>query len=140
MPSANYVYYDDKINERIRRELNFDEDEREHGLIAYTDSKHLAEKVYSVFPSVETRDGDLYGVVTIKSYGELERAELIELTENIEGQLADGFGEGFEQHEIRLGEDVVYISFWNSEDNYFIKPESEVFSQQEITQEMGGLC
>ena len=140
MPSANYVYYDDKINERIRRELNFDEDEREHGLIAYTDSKHLAEKVYSIFPSVETRDGDLYGVVTIKSYGELERAELIELTENIEGQLADGFGEGFEQHEIRLGEDVVYISFWNSEDNYFIKPESEVFSQQEITQEMGGLC
>ena len=139
VPSANYVYYDDKINERIRRELNFDEDEREHGLIAYTDSKHLAEKVYSVFPSVETRDGDLYGVVTIKSYGELERADLIELTEGIEGQLAD-FGEGFEQHEIRLGEDVVYISFWNSEDNYFIKPESEVFSQQEMTQEMGGLC
>ena len=140
VPSANYVYYDDKINERIRRELNFDEDERKRGLIAYTDSKHLAEKVYSVFPSVETRDGDLYGAITVKSYGELDRADLIELTEDIEGQLADGFGEGFEQHEIRLGEDVVYISFWNSEDNYFIKPESEVFSQQEITQEMGGLC
>lgn len=140
VPSANYVYYDDKINERIRRELNFDEDERKRGLIAYTDSKHLAEKVYSVFPSVETRDGDLYGAITVKSYGELDRADLIELTEDIEGQLADGFGEGFEQHEIRLGEDVVYISFWNSEDDYFIKPESEVFFQQEMTQEMGGLC
>lgn len=138
--SANYIHYDDEINEIISKEFDHDEDEREHGLNAYTRSEHLAKKVYSIFPSVETRDGDLYGVVTIKSYGELERADLIELTEEIEGQLADGFGEGFEQHEIRLGEDVVYISFWNSEDNYFIKPESEVFSQQEITQEMGGLC
>lgn len=139
VPSANYVYYDDKINERIQRELNFDEDEWEHGLIAYTDSKHLAEKVYSVFPSVETRDGDLYGAITIKSYGELDRADLIELTEEIEGQLADGFGEGFEQQEIRLGEDVVYISFWNSEGDYFIKPESEVFPEQKFEQTMGGM-
>ena len=108
-------------------------------MIAYTDSKHLAEKVYSVFPSVETRDGDLYGAITVKSYGELDRADLIELTEEIEGQLADGFGEGFEQQEIRLGEDVVYISFWNSEGDYFIKPESEVFPEQKFEQTMGGM-
>lgn len=139
VPSANYVYYDDKINERIRQELNFDEDERERGLIAYTDSKHLAQKVYSAFPSVETRDGDLYGVVTIKSYGELDRADLIELTEAIEGQLADGYGEHFEQQLIRLGEDKAYISFWNSDDNYFIKPESEVFPEQKFEQTMGGM-
>lgn len=139
VPSANYTYYDDKINKRIRQELNYDEDEREHGLIAYTDNEHLAEKVYSVFPSVETRDGDLYGVVTIKSYGELNQAELSELTNEIEGQLADGFGEGFEQRQIRLGEDKAYISFWNSGDNYFIKPESEVFPEQKFEQTIGGL-
>lgn len=139
VPSANYVYYDDKINERIRQELNFDEDEREHGLIAYTDSKHLAEKVYSVFPSVETRDGDLYGVVTIKSYGELERADLIELAEEAKAQMSDGFGEGFEQREIRLGEDNVYISFWHSGDDYYMKPESEVFPEQKLEQTMGGM-
>ena len=137
--SANYVYYDDKINQRIRQELNFDEDERERGLIAYTDNEHLAQKVYSAFPSVETRDDDLYGVVTIKSYGELDRADLIELTEQVESQLADGFGEGFEQREIRLGEDRAYISFWNSEDSYFIKPESEVFPEQKLEQTMGGM-
>lgn len=139
VPSANYTYYDDKINKRIRQELNYDEDEREHGLIAYTDNKHLAEKVYSVFPSVETKDGDLYGVITIKSYGELNQAELSELTNEIEGQLADGFGEGFEQRQIRLGEDKAYISFWNSDDNYFIKPESEVFPEQKFEQTIGGL-
>lgn len=134
--SANYVHYDDEINKRIRQELNFDEDERERGLIAYTDNKHLAQKVYSAFPTVETRDGDLYGVVTVRSYGELDKAELIELTEQVEGQLADGFGESFEQREIRLGEDTVYISFWNSEDNYFIKPENEIFQEQKLEQTM----
>ena len=137
--SANYIYYDDEINEKIRQEFEHDEDEREHGLNAYTHSDYLEKKVYSIFPSVETRDGDLYGVVTIKSYGELDKADLIELTEEIEGQLADGFGEGFEQREIELGEDNVYISFWHSGDDYYMKPESEVFSEQKFEQTMGGL-
>ncbi|MBD5182506.1 MAG: hypothetical protein HDS99_01760 [Bacteroidales bacterium] len=130
--SINYVYYDDVINHKIRQELWCDEDEREHGLIAYTDNEHLAQKVYSAFPSVETRDNDLYGVVTIKSYGELDRADLIELIDQVEGQLADGFGEHFEQQKLYLGDDKVFMSFWNSEDDYFIKPESEVFPEQNI--------
>jgi len=137
--SANYIYYDDEINEIIRKEFDHDENEREHGLNEYTRSDYLAKKVYSIFPSVETRDGDLYGVVTIRSYGELDKADFIELTEEIEGQLADGFGEGFEQHEIKLGEDNVYISFWHSDDDYFLKPESEVFTEQKFEQTMGGL-
>ena len=134
--SANYVNYDDEINKRISRSLCCNEEEAERGLIAYTDSESLAQKVYSVFPSVETRDGDLYGVITIKSYGELSESELAELTEEVEGQLSDGWGEGFEQQEIRLGEDRAYISFWNSDD-YYLKAEQEVFPEKELT--MGGL-
>ena len=88
---------------------------------------------------METRDGDLYGVVTIRSYGELDKADLIELTEEAEGQLADGYGEHFEQQPIRLGDDEVYISFWNSDDDYFLKPESEVFPEQKLEQTMGGM-
>ena len=137
--SANFIYYDDEINEIISKEFEHDEDEREHGLNAYTRSDYLAKKVYSIFPSVETRDGDLYGVVTIKSYGELDKGDLIELTDEAEGQLADGYGEHFEQQPIRLGDDEVYISFWNSDDDYFLKPESEVFPEQKLEQTMGGL-
>lgn len=137
--SANYIYYDDEINEIIRKEFDHDEDEREHGLNAYTRSDYLAKKVYSIFPSVETRDGDLYGVVTIKSYGELDQADLIELAEEAESQMSDGFGEGFEQREIELGEDNVYISFWHSGDDYYMKPESEVFPEQKFEQTMGGM-
>ncbi len=134
--SANYVNYDDEINKRISHSLCHNKEEAERGLIAYTDSENLAQKVYSVFPSVETRDGDLYGVITIKSYGELSESELAELTEEVEGQLSDGWGEGFEQQEIRLGGDSAYISFWNSDD-YYLKPEQEVFPEQKLT--MGGL-
>ena len=130
--SSGYINYDDEINCRIRQELDYDDDERKHGLIAYTNNEHLAQKVYSVFPGVETRNGELYGVITVKSYGELDKVELIDLVNEIEGQLADGFGEGFEQREIELGDDTVYISFWNSRDDYFIKPESELFPEQEI--------
>ena len=137
--SANYIYYDDEINEKIRQEFDHDEDERKHGLNAYTRSDYLEKKVYSVFPSVDTRDGDLYGVITIKSYGELDKADLIELAEEAESQMSDGFGEGFEQREIELGEDNVYISFWNSGDDYYMKPESEIFTEQKFEQTLGGL-
>lgn len=137
--SANYIYYDDEINEIIRKEFEHDEDEREHGLNAYTRSDYSSKKVYSIFPSVETRDGDLHGVVTIKSYGELDQADLIELAEEAESQMSDGFGEGFEQREIELDEDNVYISFWHSGDDYYMKPKSEVFPEQKLEQTMGGM-
>ncbi|MCM1167774.1 MAG: hypothetical protein NC401_17440, partial [Ruminococcus sp.] len=100
--------------------------------------ENLDQKVLSAIPRVETRNGELYGVITVKSYGELGKTEMIDLVDDLTGQLADGFGEGFEQREVRLGDDEVYISFWNSDD-YFLKPEAEVFPEQEINQGMGGL-
>ncbi len=75
----------------------------------------------------------------MKSYGEHDKAETIELASYITGQFADGWGEGYEQHPVELGEDEVYISFWNSRDDYFLKSESEVFPTQNFEQTMGGI-
>ena len=135
---VSYARYTKAINNAIRESLS-DEDEIEYGLNAYTGSAHLAEKVYSIFPSVEKRDGDLYGVFTIKSHGELDQTELADLTSELIGHAADGWGESFEQHPIELGGDKVYISFWNNGDDYFIKPENELFLEQEMNQTMGGI-
>lgn len=127
MPSQCFIDYEDEINERIVKSLDIKE--RERGLITWTDDAHLGQKIYSALPSVESRNGDLYGVVTLKSYGELDKAELIGITDEMTGQLSDGWGEGFEQRDIKLGDEKVYISFWSSE-KYYLKPEIDVFPTQ----------
>ncbi len=48
-------------------------------------------------PKVETRNGELYGVTVVKSYGEFEKAEMLELVKYLSGQTSDGWGEDFEQ-------------------------------------------
>lgn len=136
---ASYTRYARTINEAIRESLSDDDDEYEHGLNAYTSGEHLAKKLYSIFPGVEKRDDDLYGVFTIKYYGELDESELADLTKELICHAADGWGEGFGQHPVTLGKEKIYISFWNNYDGYFLKPESEVFPEQEIDQTMGGL-
>lgn len=137
--SANYINYDNEINAAVRADLYSDENAVQRGLAAYFHNENLDQKVLSAMPGVETCNGDIYGVITVKSYGELNKVEMMDLIDDLTGQLADGFGEGFEQREIRLGEDSVYISFWDSDDDYFLKPESEVFPTQNFDQTMGGI-
>ena len=136
---ANYARYARIINEAIRESLSDDENERKYGLNAYTSSESLAKKLHSIFPGVEKRDDDLYGVFTVKSYGELDKSELADITKEIICHAADGWGESFGQHPVTLGRDKIYISFWNSDDDYFLKPESEVFPTQNFEQAMGGI-
>ncbi|MCM1062702.1 MAG: DUF6329 domain-containing protein [Eubacterium sp.] len=138
--SEDYVNYDEDINDIIDNDVKIDEESAERGLAAYFHDEHLDKKVHSIFPSVEVRNGDLYGVFTVKSYGELDKAELIDVSEFASSQAADGWGEGFEQRDIWLGEDNVYISFWSSDSNYFMKPESEIFPEQNLEQTMGGMA
>ena len=126
-PSDQLMYCDEEINKKIRESM-CDEDEEQRGFMAYSDDEHLRHKVFSVFPSVETIGNDLYGVVTVMSYGELNKTELEELSDEITGQLSDGWGEGFEQHPVTIGGEDYYISFWNCDD-FYLKPESEVFQR-----------
>ena len=136
--SENYVGYDDEINDFIRDDLNSDENAVERGLAAYFHDENLDKKIYSITPMVETRNGNLYGMAVVNSYGELDKAETADLIGYVTSQYADGFGEGLEQRPITLGDDEVYISFWNSED-YYLKPETELFHDQKLDQTMGGL-
>lgn len=128
----------DKIMLEQALEKLSDEDAVGRGLAAYLHDENLDKKVYSIMPMVETRNGNLYGVAAVQSYGELDKAETVDLVGYISGQFSDGFGESLEQHPVTLGEDAVYISLWNSED-YYLKPESELFHDQKLDQTMGGL-
>ena len=46
--------------------------------------------------------------------------------------------ESYEQHEISIGDEDIYVSFWDSSDEYFLKPESEVFSEPNYEMKFGG--
>ena len=135
----NYLRYADEINKKITKDLITDENSEKHGLAAYLEEDKLSKKIYSIYPKVEVRNGNMYGTAVVRSYGALDKAELSTLKEYISGQFSDGWGESFEQHPVTLGSDKVYISFWNSGDDYFLKTESEVFPEQNFEQTMGGI-
>jgi len=103
----------------------------ERGLMEYfwTDDKALEQaidnKVISAMPAVEEINGKLYGVTEIKLREPLTPAELAGLKDYITGQMSDGYGESFEQREIKTSDGELYISFWSSGANYFIDTQQE---------------
>lgn len=130
--------YEDKILERIRQERL--EEEGERGLAVYLGNRLLKRKVFSMKPTVEMWNGELWGVLEVKSHGPLSPQELSGLMEEWLGQESDGWGEGFEQREIKTEEGDICVSFWHSGDDFFIKTESDLkqWQTQDFGMKMGG--
>ena len=130
--------YEDKILERIGQEHL--EEEGERGLAVYLHNRLLNRKVFSMEPAVESWDGKLWGVLKVKSHGPLSPQELSGLMEEWQGQESDGWGEGFEQREIKTEEGELCVSFWNSDNDFFIKTEQELKQgqTQDFGMQMGG--
>ena len=126
LSASEILEYEDIILDRIEKEKLPDEGER--GLAAYLDAT-LSAKVHSIHPSVEEWNNELWGVTEVQIHGELTPAEYAELTEWLTGQFSDGWGEGFEQREIKVNEGELCVSFWDASDRFFIKPEDEMDGQ-----------
>ena len=129
--------YEDQILERIGQERL--EEEGERGLAVYLGNRLLKRKVFSMNPTVEMWNGELWGVLEVKSHGALSPQEMSGLMEEWLGQESDGWGEGFEQREIKTEEGDLCVSFWHSGDGFFIKTEQELKQQtQALGMKMGG--
>ena len=115
-------------------------EEAERGLMYWYDKNDgLNRKVYAAVFTVETRNRELWGVAECRVAGELTGAELETLKRYLEGQAADGWGEGFEQQEIRVdGRSELYVHFWNS-DEWSIQTEQERFSPK-LAEGLPALC
>lgn len=114
--------------------------ENRKGLGEYLDNQLLKQRIISMFPTVETYQYQLWGVLEIKSHGPLFPEELEVVKREWEGQAADGWGESFEQEEIDCGEEcTLYVRFWDR--GYQIKTEQELkgIPEEQEGMQMGGL-
>ena len=92
-------------------------EERERGLMHwYGEQDSLNAKVRSAEFTVEVRDGCLWGVAECQVVGELTSGELTRLKDFISGQASDGWGEGFEQRDIRVEDGTLAVHFWQDHD------------------------
>lgn len=117
------VAYEDQILAAIAKENRFFENDR--GLAEYIHDEALNKKVYSLYPSVEVVDGELWGVMNAGLKEPLSGEEIATLLDYVSGQNSDGYGEGFEQRPIKTPDGEIYVSFWNHE-NYSLKLEDEM--------------
>ena len=138
IPSSCACGCEDEINTAIQNYVEPDEIHR--GLMAYYDEDSpLYEKVVSAVPSVEVRNGDLVGVLTCQVTEPLTDSEMAEFQDWWSEQASDGWGEMFEQKEIRtdaLG--TIYVSFWNSSDSWLIETEMTDTADEEYGEELIG--
>lgn len=132
IPAQYATEYAGLIRDAILKERRFCGGER--GMMEYYGkSDNVNFKVKSYNFDVEVRDGALWGVAECEVYGELTDSELELLKDNITGQAADGFGEGFEQRDIYTADgDMIYAHLWSSGKDWHIQTEQELFGQDEV--------
>ena len=128
MSADELCAYQDEILKAIECEQLDEEGDR--GLAVYLDNALLKRKVYSMKPTVEDWNGRLWGVLKVQSYGPLSQSDLTEIIEEWSGQESDGWGEGFEQREIKVDSGELCVSFWASDKSFFIKTEQELKTGQ----------
>ena len=135
---AELCSYETEILEQIAKECLLEEGDR--GLAVYLDIPELEEKIYSMKPTVEVWHGELWGVLEVESHNQLSEREIEAVKEYWEGQESDGWGEGFEQRGIKIPEGELYVSFWNSGDEFFLTTEEGLKGEeQEPDIQKGGI-
>ena len=119
------LQYADAVDEAVKKDIaDFNGDLMQY----YHEDDSVRSKVVSAVPSVEICGNKLCGCLTVELKEALLDDEQTVLCNYITGQYSDGWGEGFEQRDIRVDDGTLAVHFWQ-EDGFKMTPEREM--QQE---------
>ena len=106
----------------------------------YNKDEGVSEKLTSAVWSVELYGSRLFGRIDCGLKEALTAEETEALRDWLTGQCSDGLGEGFEQQPIDTMDGELFVSFWNSGDDYAMMTESEFDEyRQQNEMQMGGM-
>lgn len=106
----------------------------------YNEDDGIKEKLTSAVWSVELHGDRLFGRIDCGLKEALTAEETEALRDWLTGQCSDGLGEGFEQQPIDTMDGELFVSFWNSGDDYAMMTESEFDEYlQQNEMQMGGM-
>ena len=91
----------------------------------YNEDDGVSEKMTSAVWSVEMHGDRLFGRIDCSLKEALTAEETEALRDWLTGQCSDGLGEGFEQQPIDTMDGQLFVSFWNSGDDYAMMTENE---------------
>lgn len=96
----------------------------------YHEDDSVRSKVVTAIPSVEVHGNKLCGCLTVELKEPLLDDEQTVLCNYITGQYSDGWGEGFEQRDIRVDDGTLAVHFWQ-EDGFKMTPSFEKIPKPE---------
>ena len=107
------LQYADAVDEAVKKDIaDFNGDLMQY----YHEDDSVRSKVVSAVPSVEIHGNKLCGCLNVELKEALLDDEQTVLCNYISGQYSDGWGEGFEQREIDVGDGKLYVHFWQDHD------------------------
>ena len=112
----------DEISDALNRYTANDENDM---AAYYNKDDGVSEKLTSAVWSVELHGGRLFGRIDCSLKEALTAEETETLRDWLTGQCSDALGEGFEQHPIDTMDGELFVSFWNSGDDYAMMTEDE---------------
>ena len=113
MDGNDLLQYADAVDEAVKKDIaDFNGDLMQY----YHEDDFVRRKVVSAVPFVEICGNKLCGCLTVELKETLLDDEQTVLCNYITGQYSDGWGEGFEQREIDVGDGKLYVHFWQDHD------------------------
>ena len=127
MDGHDLLQYADAVDEAVKKDIaDFNGDLMQY----YHEDDSVRGKAVTAIPSVEVHGNKLCGCLTVELKEPLLDDEQTVLCNYISGQYSDGWGEGFEQRDIRVDDGTLAVHFWQ-EDGFKMTPSFEKIPKPE---------